>query len=62
MSLESDSELLTKIKIDNYYLFRNFQTGFGVCSFSRLNDFSGGGFSNRKTFCDRSYARTGSSF
>ena len=37
-------------------------SGFGVCFFSRLNDFSGGGFSNRKTFCDRSYARTGSSF
>jgi len=60
MSSESDSELLTKIKIDKYFPFRNFQTGFGVCSFSRLNDFSGGGFFNRKTFCDRSYARTGS--
>ena len=62
MSSESDSELLIKIKIDKYFRFYNFQTGFGVYSFSRLNDFSGGGFSNRKTYCDRSYARTGSSF
>ena len=62
MSSESDSELLAKIKMDNYFRFCNFQTGFGVCSFSRLNDFSGGGFFNRKTYCDRSYARTGSSF
>ena len=54
MSSESDSELLTKIKIDNYFRFCNFQTGFGVYSFSRLNDFSGGGFFNRKTYCDRS--------
>ncbi|RLD55694.1 MAG: hypothetical protein DRJ01_16280 [Bacteroidetes bacterium] len=62
MSSESDSEVLTKIKIDKYVRFCNFQTGFGVYSFSRLNDFSGGGFFNRKTFCDRSYARTGSLF
>jgi len=62
MSSESNSELPTKIKIDKYFRFRNFQTGFGVCSFCRLNDFSGGGFSNRKTYCDRSYARTGSLF
>ena len=39
MSSELDYELLTKIKIDKYFRFRNFQTGFGVCSFSRLNDF-----------------------
>ena len=62
MSSKSDSELQLKIMIDKYFRFRNFQIGFGVCSFSRLNDFSGGGFSNRKTYCDRSYARTGSSF
>jgi len=62
MSSESDYELPTKIKIDKYFRFRNFQTGFGVYSFSRLNDFSGGGFFNRKTFYDRSYARTGSLF
>jgi len=54
MSSKSDSELATKIKIDKYFRFCNFQTGFGVYSFSRLNDFSGGGFFNRKTFCDRS--------
>jgi len=62
MSSKSDYELPTKIKMDKYFRFCNFQTGFGVCSFSRLNDFSGGGFFNRKTFCDRSYAGTGSSF
>ena len=62
MSSGSDYELPTKIKIDKYFRFYNFQTGFGVYSFSRLNDFSGGGFFNRKTFCDRSYARTGSLF
>ena len=62
MSSKSVSELTTKIKIDKYFRFCNFQTGFGVYSFSRLNDFSGGGFFNRKTFCNRSYARTGSSF
>ena len=61
-SSKSDYELPTKIKMDKYFRFRNFQTGFGVYSFSRLNDFSGGGFFNRKPFCDRSYARTGSSF
>ena len=54
ISSESDYELPTKIKIDKYFRFCNFQTGFGVYSFSRLNDFSGGGFFNRKTFCDRS--------
>jgi len=54
MSSKSDSELPTKIKMDKYFRFCNFQTGFGVFSFSRLNDFSGGGLFNRKTFCDRS--------
>ena len=33
MSSESDSEFLTKIKIDKYFRFRNFQTGFGVTPF-----------------------------
>ena len=43
MSSRSDYELPTKIKIDKYFRFLNFQTGFGVYSFFRLNDFSGGG-------------------
>ena len=33
MSSESDYELPTKIKIDKYFRFRNFQTGFGVTPF-----------------------------
>ena len=33
MFSKSDSELQTKIMVDKYFRFRNFQTGFGVTPF-----------------------------
>ena len=36
MSSESDSEFPTKIKIDKYFRFRNFQNCLGVQSFSQI--------------------------